>query len=316
MATPGMFAAVLWRVDHPDRRAAPDRPSTAAAAREFAMAGIPVFPCVPDGKRPLTAHGFLDATTDALQVAAWWQEHPRANVGVPTGAPSSVVVVDIDVNDRVRGHMAFDKARRANLVAGWEVLVRTPSGGTHVYYPAADIEQPCWQCAHAGIDFRGDGGYVVVPPSVGIKNGEQVPYMTSALSPVESTPVDAAALQRFLDPQRTRACQQGLSKVRTADTSRLAAWVAGRLEGERNRGLFWAACRLAENGTAVEDALYVLTTAASQAGLGEREIAATVRSAYRATEPGRRHRSGLQVPSGSELMRDARGRPAVKPQGL
>ncbi|RAC10102.1 DNA primase, partial [Burkholderia multivorans] len=39
-----------------------------APAREFASAGVPVFPCTPWGKRPATGHGFHDATTDLDQV--------------------------------------------------------------------------------------------------------------------------------------------------------------------------------------------------------------------------------------------------------
>ena len=69
------------------------------------------------------------------------------------------------------------------------------------------------------------------------------------------------------------------------DGKRLAAWVAGLGEGERNRGLFWAACRLAENGVSPADALVALGAAAQSAGLGDREITTTVRSAYRATQP-------------------------------
>ena len=69
------------------------------------------------------------------------------------------------------------------------------------------------------------------------------------------------------------------------DGRRLAAWVAGRGEGERNRGLFWAACRLAENGVPAADALDALGAAAQSAGLGDREITTTVRSAYRAIQP-------------------------------
>ena len=71
---------------------------------------------------------------------------------------------------------------------------------------------------------------------------------------------------------------------------RLGQWVAALGEGERNRGLFWAACRLAENNTAVGDTLAVLGPAAAHAGLGVREISTTIRSAYRATDPAH-HRS-------------------------
>ena len=70
------------------------------------------------------------------------------------------------------------------------------------------------------------------------------------------------------------------------DAERLAAWVSGRGEGERNRSLFWAACRLAENGTSPGDALDALGAAAQSAGLSDREITTTVRSASRTPQPG------------------------------
>src|SRR5699024_12797122 len=64
------------------------------AARAFAAAGVPVFPCAPRGKRPLIrdGQGFRDATTDLTQIDAWWQQSPEANIGIPTGAASGVVV--------------------------------------------------------------------------------------------------------------------------------------------------------------------------------------------------------------------------------
>ena len=122
------------------------------AAREFASAGVPVFPCVAYGKRPATGHGFHDATTDLDQVQAWWRQSPGANIGVPTGAASEVVVVDLDVHGPVDGRTSFDRAMRAGLVDGWELLVRTPTGGLHAYYPATPgTEQRSWQAGRAGV---------------------------------------------------------------------------------------------------------------------------------------------------------------------
>ncbi|MGK0721062.1 bifunctional DNA primase/polymerase [Leucobacter sp. W1478] len=269
--------AALIRVDR--------LPSLALAARSLAAAGVPVFPCIVEGKRPLTRRGFLDASSDPEQVAAWWSRTPNANIGIPTGAASGVVVVDVDVHGPRDGRAAYQRATEAGLVDGAGLLVRTPTGGTHVYFPATPgSEQRSWQAATAGIDFRGDGGYIIAPPSRRIIDGHMRRYEVADIAAHSVGPVDAARLRDFLDPRPvTPPRAEGTSMA--VDGKRLAAWVAGRGEGERNRGLFWAACRLAENGVSLTDALDALGAAAQSAGLGDREITTTVRSAYRATQP-------------------------------
>ena len=148
------------------------------AARSLASAGVPVFPCAPGEKRPLTRHGFHDATTDLDQVSAWWDRWPAANLAIPTGPASGVEVVDIDIGSTRSGFPAFQRARREGLVPGWAALVRTPSGGLHVYFPASTSRgQPSWQAPKAHIDFRGTGGYILAPPSqVRQPDGRLRPY--------------------------------------------------------------------------------------------------------------------------------------------
>ncbi len=242
-----------------------------------------MFPCVPGGKRPLVEHGFHDATTDPAQVASWWRRWPAANIGVPTGTASGVDVVDVDRKADGHGFGAFGRARRAGLVDGWVALVRTPSGGMHAYYPAdPDRPQPSWQAARARVDFRGDGGYIIVPPSVVTGGDRRGSYalIGGPQGPVRS--VDAGALRDFLDP-RPEPRQGRQSGPVPRDAGRLAAWVAQRGEGERNRGLFWASCRLAEAGLSLPEMLDALADAAEHSGLPPREIDTTIRSAYRAT---------------------------------
>ena len=253
------------------------------AAVLFARAGVPVFPCAPGGKQPITGRGFHDATTDVAQVEAWWARFPSANIGMPTGAASGVVVVDVDVHG-VNGYDAFARARRDGLVEGWETLVRSPTGGLHIYYPAAPGgEQPSWQAGKAGIDFRGDRGYIIVPPSRRRIDGQHVLYRPTSFAPTDSRALEAGRLREFLDPKPpSRPRRTGPTAAREAMAGRLAAWVARRPEGERNAGLFWAACKFAENGLPRDDAFDVLQAAAAHAGLGEREITTTVRSVYRA----------------------------------
>lgn len=268
------------------------------AAQSLASAGVPVFPCVPGEKRPLTRRGFHDATADLDQVSAWWDRWPGANLAIPTGPASGIDVVDVDIGSTGSVFPAFQRARREGLVHGWAALVRTPSGGLHLYFPAGTSrEQPSWQAPKAQIDFRGTGGYVLAPPSqVRQPDGHLRPYELQSTGLVEPSPVDASRLRDFLDPRPAPVHGSRMVPRRGLDMQRLSRWVAALGEGERNRGLFWAACRLAENNTAVGDTLAVLGPAAAHAGLRPRKITTTIRSAYRTTDPAQ-HRSTSDEPA-------------------
>ena len=258
----------------------------ATAARQLAGAGVPVFACVPGGKRPLPgSRGFLDATTNPAPIESWWRRVPTANLAIPTGQTSGVVVVDVDVHG-VNGFEALRRAREAGLLPVPLAVVRTPSGGMHLYYPASEVvEQRSWQAARVGIDFRGDGGYIVTPPSTVPVNGVLRAYEVVELH-ADSQPVDATRLRNFLGPkpaEQTHIRQPVLSSADAVD--RIVSWVGKLVEGERNRGLFWAACRLAEHGLPPVEAFDALRDPAQTVGLSEREVAVTVRSAYRTTQP-------------------------------
>jgi hypothetical protein len=130
------------------------------AALKYAKRGLRVFPCRADNKAPLTQHGFQDATTDAKQIRSWWGRSPYALIGVPTGVKFSVL--DLDTK---KGKNGFEH------VPDWEsrsrVIARTRSGGGHLYF-SADNSPGCTADEIAlGVDTRGAGGYVIVPPSQG-----------------------------------------------------------------------------------------------------------------------------------------------------
>lgn len=265
-----------------------DAPNFGTAARHLARAGVPVFPCVPLGKQPLTRRGFLDASTDPGRVAEWWGRWPEANIAMPTGTPSGIVVVDVDVHASGSGFDAFERARSAGLVDGWAWMVRTPSGGLHVCYPSKPgVDQRCWQVPSQHVDCRGDGGYVVLPPSrATLPSGAVAEYRVVSITDRRPSPIDTTALRRFLEPPRPAPASWPLPPA-TANSSpdRLAAWVASRPEGARNQGLFWAACRMVEAGHNFDASLAVLGDAARSAGLTEREAETAIRSAYRTTSP-------------------------------
>lgn len=81
-----------------------------------------------------------------------------------------------------------------------------------------------------------------------------------------------------------RACfSADVASVADKDIGGLAAFVAGLQPGERDKGLFWAACRAAQDGLDAAP----LVTAAEQAGLPRQKAESTVASARRHIEKAR-----------------------------
>jgi len=134
------------------------------AALSYAARGVPVFPCEPSGKRPLTANGFWDATTDRALIRGWWGRWPEANVGVPTGRASGLLVLDVDAAE------GLESIAELELLLGQApptARAITGRGGEHLYFRApSDVEvRNSAGFLGAGLDVRGEGGYVIVPPS-------------------------------------------------------------------------------------------------------------------------------------------------------
>lgn len=131
----------------------------AAAMRYATVFGWPVFPLVPGEKRPLTRHGFKDATTNPDQVRRWWTDTPAANIGLPTGLAFDVI--DVDVPAGTLPWLDLVDTGGVPDVHGW---VSTASGGTHAYIEPTGGGNLAGSIA-PGIDYRGQGGFVVAPPS-------------------------------------------------------------------------------------------------------------------------------------------------------
>lgn len=269
-----------WSVSTMQRAA--EEPTLAAAALRYANLGIAVFPCIPGGKRPLTPNGFHDATSSAHIVHAWWRRTPDANIGLPTGARTGVLVVDVDIHAGGSGFEAFERARAQGLGDRWGWLVRTPSGGIHAYYPSStDQEQRSWQVPSAHVDFRGDGGYVIAPPSRIKVDGVSKTYDVIAVTTQPAQTVDAIKLRQFLEPPRPARSLGTPAALRGphCHPPSLARKVALTPEGGRNLTLYWASCRMVEDDFTPADIASWLTPAAQHAGLGDREIETTINSA-------------------------------------
>jgi len=133
----------------------------------MAKRGRPVFPLQVGGKKPLVKWG-TDASTVEKQIRAWWTMHPDANVGMVTGKKSGFFVLDIDVKKGVNGFESIAALESELGPLPRTLSIQTASGGRHLYFEWQDELAPATISAGLlgkGIDWRGNGGFVVVPPS-------------------------------------------------------------------------------------------------------------------------------------------------------
>jgi Bifunctional DNA primase/polymerase, N-terminal/Primase C terminal 1 (PriCT-1) len=133
------------------------------AALTLAKKGLHVFPCRPRDKRPATANGLKDATTDLDLIRQWWRQEQRYNVAVTTGERSGIFVIDIDGLD-AECELRKLEAEHGELPATVETIT---ARGRHIYFkwPEIPVRNSAGKIAR-GIDVRGEGGYVLAPPSV------------------------------------------------------------------------------------------------------------------------------------------------------
>lgn len=136
-------------------------------ALRYADMGFAVFPVRPAGKEPLTSNGCKAATTDKQQIKNWWEKWPDANIGIGTGSVSGgLVVIDLDI-DETKGLNGYDSLKawqRENGELPETCQSITGRGGYHLFYRDSAINR-CRVGLYEGVDIRGEGGYIIAPPS-------------------------------------------------------------------------------------------------------------------------------------------------------
>jgi hypothetical protein len=247
----------------------------------YGRAGWPVFPLA--GKIPYHGtHGHTDATTDETVITAMWEAHPKANIGLATGRRSGILVLDMDVPEGYYGLKALQEqygqlpeTRRS----------QTLSGGLHYYFLCPDDERTypnvVGLAGCIGVDFRGEGGYVVLPPS----HFYRTKFYRFANS---DTPI--AGLPDWLhDLLPTKGEHQhyphGFGFAYPSGEKWLDEAVSRATEGNRNDVGFWLACQLRDDGISQENAQTVMLVYANRvpqehSPYTSKEALASVRSAY------------------------------------
>lgn len=204
--------------------------------------GLPCFPCN-DKKRPVTESGFKAATRDRRTILDAFSKPSAALIGVPTGEVSGIVVVDIDIRDD-RSGMDWLTAHASDLPP--TRTHRTRSGGLHLLfrYPTGhDIRNSAGKIATC-VDVRGNGGYVVYPPSPGYQvadpaePAEMPPWLIAACGK------PYAAQAPTVPAERTPPRQDGGSRYGLAALERECEAIRCARFGEQETTLGGAALKI------------------------------------------------------------------------
>ncbi len=176
------------------------------------------------------------ATED--QVRSWCSQWPQANIGVVMGEVSGLVAIDLD------GPKAVDLLRSVHVAVPLTASVSTGKG-FHAYYrypgyPVSNRARLLDDGQGSAVDVRGDGGYVVAPPSVH-GSGRVYRWVREPSTGIAQLPADLAALltrklapERVIDGSWVDEAMRGVPEGQRDETcSRLAGyWL--RLVGEQD----------------------------------------------------------------------------------
>lgn len=138
--------------------------------------------CKTPAKHPRILDPLKRATTEEKQIREWWTMWPKANIAIVTGAASGVVVLDVDAKSGGSNTLKAILAERGDFPD--RVMTRTGGNGFHLLFAHPGGHWPNTQGSPTvpspigqGLDFRGDGGYIVAPGSDHI-SGKQYTWAT------------------------------------------------------------------------------------------------------------------------------------------
>ena len=203
------------------------------AALQYADMGFAVFPIIPPrfggkspGKRPYIAEWQRDASTEKEKVSQWWSKYPDANIGIATGKKSGgLVILDFDKKEE-KGIDATEFLRdwerdHGELPDTWRVI--SSHGGYHYYY-RDNAPHGCRAGLYPGVDIRGDGGYIVAPPSI-LENGREYEWEQGPGDGIEIAKVNDKVLEFLSGPKKEDDSAQGFKMPEQIPEGQRTQWL-------------------------------------------------------------------------------------------
>lgn len=232
-------------------------------ALRYSKMNLSVIPVGKD-KRPLFSwKEYQDRLATEEEITNWWTKYPEANIGIVTGKISGITVLDCDSQEAINSFREMYK--------GMTAAVKTPRG-MHFYYKYAEGVRNTVKLGNLDMDVRGEGGYVVAPPSVNEQG--QVYKWHSSLSSLNA--LDSFSI---LNNIYTRARGEGKNSHNESQQSQVVTDYF--IKGRRDEDLFHIANCLIKGGAQSDITQQVLEILANNCNppFPENEIKIKIQSA-------------------------------------
>jgi len=176
-----------------------------------------------DRKKPLLAHWkpYQERCASLEEVKEWWKKWPEANPALVTGKVSGIVALDLDKKYN-RTSKEFQIPVTASAKSG--------NGGEHFFfkYPSGISVKSGSAISGEGVDFRGDGGYILLSPSVN-DNGGSYEWIIPLESKDDLTEMPEWLINLVKSDQKEKKWLLGKDGVSEGSRNETAASMAGKI---------------------------------------------------------------------------------------
>jgi hypothetical protein len=234
--------------------------------------GFSVIPIRQDKKSYIKWQEFQKRRATRDEIEGWWRKWPDAMIGIVTGKVSNLFVIDCDTTEGYRNILAY-------LPDPFDLpAAKTPRGGRHLYFTYKGLGS-CTVGTNVlpGVDYRGEGGYVIAPPSVNIDGNAYAWFVDAKMDEINPPDMPDSLMHLFKDIYKDNAsCEDQKSQSATDDHKMFQ-------NGRRDNDLFHVANQLVKSGTPRNEIMQVIDILAKSCNppFPEGEFAAKVESALK-----------------------------------